>query len=174
MMTDVRMDRSRTETLVGRDGELEVLLRSATGTEHTRMLLLSGDAGVGKTRLLNETLDRLTADGWRALVGHCLDFGETSMPYLPFAEMLAQVGEVAPELVERELHPALARLRHRTPADELAEGLDRAEVFEAMYALVEELVALGPVVLVVEDAHWADASTRDLISFLLSRRIQGR
>ncbi len=174
MMTDVRMDRSRTETLVGRDGELEVLLRSATGTEHTRMLLLSGDAGVGKTRLLTEALDRLTADGWRTLVGHCLDFGETSMPYLPFAEMLAQVGEVAPELVEQDLHPALARLRHRAPADEPTEGLDRAEVFEAMYVLVEDLAALGPVVLVVEDAHWADASTRDLISFLLSRRLRGR
>ena len=174
MMTDVRMDRSRTESLVGRDGELEVLLRSATGTEHTRMLLLSGDAGVGKTRLLTEALDRLTADGWRTLVGHCLDFGETSMPYLPFAEMLAQVGEVAPELVEQDLHPALARLRHRAPADEPTEGLDRAEVFEAMYVLVEDLAALGPVVLVIEDAHWADASTRDLISFLLSRRLQGR
>jgi DNA-binding CsgD family transcriptional regulator/tetratricopeptide (TPR) repeat protein len=174
MMTDVRMDRSRTESLVGRDGELEVLLRTATGSEHTRMVLLSGDAGVGKTRLLTEALDRLTADGWRTLVGHCLDFGETSMPYLPFAEMLAQVGEVAPELVERELHPALARLRHRAPADEPSEGLDRAEVFEAMYALIEDLTSLGPVVLVVEDAHWADASTRDLISFLLSRRLQGR
>ena len=174
MMTDVRMDRSRTESIVGRDVELEVLLRSAAGSDQTRMVLLSGDAGVGKTRLLTEAIERLTADGWRALVGHCLDFGETSMPYLPFAEMLAQVGEAAPELVESELHPALARLRHRAPADEPSEGLDRAEVFEAMYALVEDLAAARPLLLVVEDAHWADASTRDLISFLLSRRIQGR
>ena len=43
-----------------------------------------------------------------------------------------------------------------------------------MYALVEELAALGPIALVVEDAHWADASTRDLLSFLLARRIPGR
>jgi DNA-binding CsgD family transcriptional regulator/tetratricopeptide (TPR) repeat protein len=174
MMTDVRMDRSRTDSLVGRDVELEVLLRTATASDQTRMVLLSGDAGVGKTRLLTETLDRLTSDGWRALVGHCLDFGETSMPYLPFAEMLGQVGEVAPELAENELQPGLARLRHRAPADDPSEGLDRAEVFESIYALVEDLAALGPLVLVVEDAHWADASTRDLISFLLSRRIQGR
>src|SRR3954453_13441308 len=102
MMTDVRMDRSRTETLVGRDGELEVLLRSATGTEHTRLLLLSGDAGVGKTRLLTEALTHLTAAGTRAVVSHCIDFGETSMPFPPFAEMPAQVGEVAPELVEQD------------------------------------------------------------------------
>jgi DNA-binding CsgD family transcriptional regulator/tetratricopeptide (TPR) repeat protein len=174
MMTDVRMDRSRTEGIVGRDAELEVLLRAATGPDESRMVLLSGDAGVGKTRLLTEALDRLTQDGWRSLVGHCLDFGETSMPYLPFAEMLGQVDEVAPELAQRELHPALARLRHRAPAEDPSEGLARAEVFEAMYALVEDLAALAPVVLVIEDAHWADASTRDLISFLLSRRLQGR
>ncbi len=175
MMSDVRMDRSRTESLVGRDLELADLLgaASAAGSE-TRMVLLSGDAGVGKTRLLSEALDRLAAQGWRTLVGHCLDFGETSMPYLPFAEMLGQVEQTAPELVGRGLPPALARLRHRGSAEEPAEGLDRAEVFEAMYALVEDLAALGPVALVVEDAHWADASTRDLVSFLLSRRVRGR
>ena len=133
MMTDVRMDRSRTESLVGRDGGARRPAPRCPGAEHTRMVLLSGDAGVGKTRLLTEALDRLAADGWRALVGHCLDFGETSMPYLPFAEMLAQVSaEVAPELVEQDLHPALGRLRHRAPADEPSEGLDRAEVFEAV------------------------------------------
>ena len=96
MMTDVRIDRSRTEGLVGRDSELQVLLGSALGTDPARMVLLSGDAGVGKTRLLSEAVDRLTRDGWRALVGHCLDFGETSIPYLPFAEMIGQVGDAAP------------------------------------------------------------------------------
>ncbi len=173
MMTDVRMDRSRTESIVGRDRELAALLRAATVADETRMVLLSGDAGVGKTRLLTEALHDLTGQGWHALVGHCLDFGETSMPYLPFAEMLGQVGEI-PEVDEQDLHHALARLRHRAPADEPSEGLERAEVFEAMSALVEDLATNAPVVMVVEDAHWADASTRDLISFLLARRVQGR
>ena len=71
-------------------------------------------------------------------------------------------------------HPALTRLLHQVPDDVHSEGLDRAEVFEAVYSLVEQLAADRPVVMVVEDAHWADASTRDLISFLLSRRLQGR
>jgi DNA-binding NarL/FixJ family response regulator/tetratricopeptide (TPR) repeat protein len=180
MMTDVRMDRSRTESIVGRAPELEALLRAATGPEPTRMVLLSGDAGVGKTRLLTEALDRLAQQGWHRLVGHCLDFGDTSMPYLPFAEMLGQLGE-AGQADGVTVHPALARLRHHAaaglPHDALdlpSEGLDRAEVFEAVYALVEELAGNAPVVLVVEDAHWADGSTRDLISFLLSRRLQGR
>ena len=97
------------------------------------------------------------------------------MPYLPFAEMLGEAGQDdglgdAPALT----HPALTRLLHQLPDDVHSEGLDRAEVFEAVYSLVEQLAADRPVVMVVEDAHWADASTRDLISFLLSRRLQGR
>ncbi|MET0997897.1 MAG: AAA family ATPase [Marmoricola sp.] len=175
MMTDVRMDRSRTERIVGRAPELDDLLRAAQGAEGTRMVLLSGDAGVGKTRLLTEALGRLAEEGWHDLVGHCLDFGETSMPYLPFAEMLGQVGDASPGTDGPGVaHPALARLRHQAPAEEHSEGLDRAEVFEAVYSLVEELATDGRLVMVVEDAHWADASTRDLISFLLSRRVPGR
>jgi DNA-binding CsgD family transcriptional regulator/tetratricopeptide (TPR) repeat protein len=143
------------------------------------MVLLSGDAGVGKTRLLTEAVSRLAGQGWQPLVGHCLDFGDTSMPYLPFAEMLGGVADSVPDLPDgaAATHPALARLRHQAPldpSDAVADRTDRAEVFEAMYALVEELTGNGPVVMVVEDAHWADASTRDLISFLLSRRFRGR
>ena len=173
MMTDVRIDRSRTESIVGRTAELEDLL--SAGSDATRMVLLSGDAGVGKTRLLTEALGRLAVQGWHPLIGHCLDFGDTSMPYLPFAEMLGQVGDATgPADDQAVAHPALSRLRHQVAAEEHSEGLDRAEVFEAVYALVQQLTAQGPVVMVVEDAHWADASTRDLISFLLSRRLQGR
>jgi len=176
MMDAVRRERGRTEAIVGRERELEELLSAATSPEGTRMVLLSGDAGVGKTRLLTEALERLGDQGWRALVGHCLDFGETSMPYLPFAEMLAQLPDAVPGQPDEQLaaHPALSRLRRQVPAEEPAEGLDRADVFEAVYALVETLAAHAPIVLVVEDAHWADASTRDLVSFLLARRLLGR
>ncbi len=173
MITDVRTDRSRAESLVGRDEELEVLLRAASGPDAAQMVLLSGDAGVGKTRLLDETLERLAEAGWRTLVGHCLDFGESTMPYLPFAEMLGRLASVAPELADGDLPAGLTRLRHRLPA-EPAEGLDRVEVFEAFAALLQELADGSPVALVVEDAHWADASTRDLVSFLLSRPPAGR
>ncbi len=171
MMADVRTDRGRTESIIGREAELSALLRDA-GTD-TRMVLLSGDAGVGKTRLVTEALDALAEQGWQRLVGHCLDFGESSMPYLPFAEMLDQVSaEIGEPLTS--LSSALGRLGHPAVAAEPSEGLDRVEVFEAVLALVEEVATRGPVVLVVEDAHWADASTCDLISFLLTRRLQGR
>jgi DNA-binding NarL/FixJ family response regulator/alkylhydroperoxidase/carboxymuconolactone decarboxylase family protein YurZ len=175
MMTDVRMERARTESLVGREAELSALLRDA-GRDGTRMVLVSGDAGVGKTRVLTEALDRLAGQGWTCLVGHCLDFGEASMPYLPIAEVLGQVAQSQPELAAElaATHPAFARLGRQTGTDENAETLDRAEVFEAVHALLDELSTRSPVALVIEDAHWADASTRDLISFLLSRRFAGR
>jgi DNA-binding NarL/FixJ family response regulator len=175
MMTDVRMERARTESLVGREAELSALLRDAA-RDDIRMVLVSGDAGVGKTRVMTEALDRLKDEGWDCLVGHCLDFGEATMPYLPFAEVLAQVAAAQPEAAAHlaATHSALARLGRQSSADEPAETLDRAEVFEAVHALLDELSSTAPVALVVEDAHWADASTRDLISFLLSRRFAGR
>jgi hypothetical protein len=71
--------------IVGRDRELADLTRhlGLEGEPQSRSLLLAGDAGVGKTRLLAELIDRLTAAGWRTMVGHCLDFADTAPPYLP-------------------------------------------------------------------------------------------
>ena len=178
MMGDVRIDRSRTG-LVGRDADLAGLV-SAAEDPATRMVLLSGDAGVGKTRLVGEAVQRLRAEGWRSLTGHCLDFGETPMPYLPFAEILGAAVAREDGLARHvaESHPALARLvpaaAETVPALRSVEELDRAEVFEAVHAVLEELAERVPLLVVVEDAHWADASTRDLLSFLLSRRFSGR
>ena len=113
-------------------------------------VLLAGDAGVGKTRLLTEARSRLAADGWRVVVGHCLDLGDTALPYLPFSEVLGQLAAELPDAVAAVAghHPALARLQpgRRMLAAEGAEtvGVERSDLFEAVHALLEEAALVAP------------------------------
>jgi len=176
-MYDVWSDRSRELELVGRARELAAL-RAAVGDGDPRgaAVVVSGDAGVGKSRLLGEFLDTIAGDGWRVLVGHCLDFGDTAMPYLPFTEMLRRLDSQEPQLTTElaAAHPVLAQLSRtqrgiETPVD----GLDRAEVFASMHACLEDLAGRAPLAVVLEDVHWADPSSRDMVSFLLTRGFSG-
>ena len=139
-------------------------------------VLLGGDAGVGKTRILLELADRAKTAGWRVLVGHCLDLADSLLPYLPFTELVGRYADEDPDGAQRiaEAYPALAAL---APGRRLMSGgtadkdtsVDRAELFDAMHAFVDSVAADTPVLLVVEDLHWADQSTRDLLSFLFAR-----
>ena len=180
-------------TLVGRDAELTEIASllgvrssadtSADGTTRSHVVL-SGDAGVGKTRLLMELRDLAQAEGWRVVAGHCLDFGDSALPYLPFSEVLGRLEAELPELVATVAyeHPALSRLRpgrRVMTADvdgsepEASDSVDRADLFTAVHALLESAAELAPLLVVVEDCHWADQSTRDLLSFLFSRSFTG-
>jgi DNA-binding CsgD family transcriptional regulator/tetratricopeptide (TPR) repeat protein len=193
IMGDVAGHASR--TLVGRDAELteiasllgvrpasgDPLARTAAGTTGTTgNVLLSGDAGVGKTRLLTELRDVAFTEGWQVFAGHCLDFGDSALPYLPFSEVLGRMAADLPDVVDAiaGVHPALARLqpgRRVLSADEGGEpsALDRGDLFEAVHALLEAAAARAPLLLVIEDTHWADQSTRDMLSFLFTRPFGG-
>lgn len=166
--------------MVGRDRELADLVDTLGiddpgGTPAA--VLLAGDAGVGKTRLLEALRDRADAAGWRVRVGHCLDFGDSALPYLPFTEVLGRFAAEAPDVIERieKVHPALHRLQpgRRTVAtgDDLvvSSTSDRAEIFAAFHALLEAAAYDAPLLLVLEDLHWADRSTRELLGYLLGR-----
>ena len=175
----VSIDRGRAASIVGRDGQLEAL-DEMVSDESGGTIVIAGDAGVGKTRLLTEFLDRLVARGWRTLVGHCLDFGDTAMPYLPFTELLRRLDQSDSEVAARlaEKHPALAQLARQArsttrPDADSDETLQRAEIFDSMHSLIEDLASISPVAIVIEDAHWADTSSRDLLSFLLRRGFDG-
>ncbi|GAA1341478.1 helix-turn-helix transcriptional regulator [Saccharothrix algeriensis] len=146
-------------------------------------VLLAGDAGVGKTRLVDE----LAASAPDALVltGRCLDVGETGLPYLPFTEVLGQVREAG--LLDVRARPALGRLLPELALPESQDGgglsglpsylvgrrpeqdVGQLQLFDAVHGVLGELAAERPVLLVLEDLHWADASTRHLLSFLFSR-----
>ena len=192
--------------LVGRDAELAELAAllgvagaggSAAGPAGSpagpaggpTAVLLAGDAGVGKSRLLAELGARAEAAGWAVLTGHCLDFGDSALPYLPFSEVLERMVATAPQVVDDVTgrHPALTRLQpgrrliggrgdregteDEGPADRAA--TDRADLLAAVHELLEAAATARPVLLVVEDLHWADRSTRDLLSFLLARGFAG-
>ncbi len=175
---------ARSADLVGRDAELEDLVSRlgirAPGVAAPYAVLLSGDAGVGKTRLLTELRDVALGEGWLVLAGHCLDLADGSLPYVPFSEILGRIlaerPEVAASVTER--HPTLARLqpgRRLRATDDRDEdqSLDRGNIFAAFHDLLESLAEEGPLLVVVEDAHWADQSTRDMLSFLFSRPFAG-
>ncbi|MER5602438.1 ATP-binding protein, partial [Streptomyces sp. NPDC002265] len=87
-----------TTPLVGRETELArlagVLERARAG--ESRAVLLAGDAGVGKTRVLDEAAARAAESGTAVLTGHCVDLGDVGLPYLPFTEILAAPTPPAP------------------------------------------------------------------------------
>jgi ATP/maltotriose-dependent transcriptional regulator MalT len=170
--------------LIGRESELAELA-SALGvrpdaTVPQRAVLLSGDAGVGKTRLLTELRDLAFDEGWQVVAGHCLDFGDSALPYLPFSEVMGRLANETPEVLEeiagqrpvlRALQPGRRTMRG-SEQDTSAE-IGRAELFEAVHTLFEAVAATAPLLLVIEDVHWADTSTRDLLSFLFTRAFEG-
>lgn len=156
---------------VGRDRELGVLTDSLAAARRGegRAVVVGGDAGVGKTRLLQEAIATATAQGDLVLLGHCMHFGGDTVPYLPVSEALARLLRTEQSTLEAllEARPTLARLVPGRGAD--AVPVEGSELYEAVLGAVLDLAADRPVVLVVEDVHWADAATCDLLGFLLTR-----
>ncbi|WUE44424.1 AAA family ATPase [Streptomyces europaeiscabiei] len=153
---------------VGRDTEMarlrDVLDRAGQG--EPRAVLVAGDAGVGKSRTLAEAAAYAVGKGTAVFTGHCVDLGDVGLPYLPFTEILGALAvdeRFAPLL---QAHPATARLLGGG-----ADGGDRLQLFEGIAALLTDLAGTTPVLLVLEDLHWADQSSRDLLRFLLSRAV---
>lgn len=158
--------------LIGRDVELARLsgvLERALGGE-ARAVLIAGDAGVGKTRVVDEVAGRAVDRGMIVLTGHCVDLGDVGLPYLPFTEVLGVVAGDERFAAALAAHPVVDRL--------LGGGTDavrdRLRLFEGIAGLLGDLAEVAPVLLVLEDLHWADQSSRDLLRFLLSRGILQR
>ncbi|MDQ3577555.1 MAG: AAA family ATPase, partial [Actinomycetota bacterium] len=145
-------------------------------------VLLAGDAGVGKTRMTEEIAAFADNAGAWVLTGRCLDAGETGLPYLPIAEALARVrervatwpglGRLFPEValpVRLETGRQTSGMANSMLGPRSEQDIGQLRLFDAVHGVLGELAEEAPVVLVLEDLHWADASTRSLVSFLLSR-----
>jgi predicted ATPase len=149
-------------------------------------VLLSGEAGVGKTRLTAEFADQVRAQGARVLIGGCQQLGTGALPFAPFTAAIRDLAREDGTTAVIELlggrAPEIARLLPELGASErqpaaLAGGSSgaypgdgRGRLFEQTLRLLEQLGERGPVVLGIEDLHWAGHSTRDLLAFLISNQ----
>jgi len=167
--------RMASPTLVGRVEELKLLeaARGRAADAGPAVVLVGGEAGVGKTRLVAELTARCAAEGTRVLAGGCVPVGDGALPFAPIVEalraLLTDVGASAVRELVGPSWPELARLLpalgdpEAGPAGQGAQ----ARLFELLLGLLGRLSAQAPLVLVVEDLHWADRSTRDLLAFLV-------
>ncbi|MQY12155.1 hypothetical protein SRB5_22850 [Streptomyces sp. RB5] len=169
------METSRTSPVfVGRADELRILGEALTeaGRGEPRAVLVGGEAGVGKTRLLAEFLTAAAADGAVTVLGGCVETGAEGLPFHPVATALRGLRRrLGPELAEAaagqegELARLLPELGEPTAAVSDTDG--RARLFELTVRLLEGLAQGRTLVLALEDLHWADRSTRELLSYLL-------
>jgi DNA-binding NarL/FixJ family response regulator/tetratricopeptide (TPR) repeat protein len=181
--------RNTSPVIVGRQDQLATLQSALAGPgrdgrdgrDGPSVVLIGGEAGVGKSRLVREFAARARAAGGRVLTGGCVELGADGLPFAPFIAMLRElvralgpdgVAGLLPGGITRDFARLLPELGAAAGSDPRGadETLARARLFEQMLVLLERLADAGPVALVIEDAHWADRSTRDLLAFLVSRQ----
>ena len=176
---------ARPTGFVGREGEL-TRLRAALGGE-TRLLLVTGDAGVGKTRFAREGLRQAAAGGLVAVWGACLPLAGR-LPLLPVAEAVGELARVdggglleaalavAPEFVRAEAGRLVPQLGAAGPDVAGASGRDEGWRRERLFSGVAELLwaaaARSALSLVIDDVQWADGETLDFLTFV-ARAVRG-
>ncbi len=140
-------------TFVGRGPELAALL-AAFRDESVTTVLVSGEAGIGKSRLVHEFTTRLGSQPL-VLTGRCLEFGNDGLPFAPFVGVLRGLTG-APSTSLAAWLP------------DLGQPVDRIRLFSEVLTVLERSAESRPLVLVLEDLHWADVSSLELLTFLVA------
>ena len=162
--------------LIGRDDELTRIGDIAEhAVEHgAQIILMSGEAGIGKTTLINESFSRLAETGWGTHVGHCIEFADRPLPFGPIVAILRSILldnlEEADDIIGHHRHDLaglLPELNVGAAAPASLEG-DVDRLFDSISSVLGEAALRRPVAVLIEDVHWADAATRDLISSLVT------
>jgi DNA-binding CsgD family transcriptional regulator len=161
---------------VGRERELTRLQPALA--ERVRLVLVVGDAGIGKTRFVAEGLARATAGGMLTVGGGCLPLA-VKPPLLPVADALAELSRLdggdpfeaalaaAPPYVRPELARLLPRLAAEAAATEPVEAWRYERLFAGVAELLDGVARRSPLVLLVEDVHWADGATLDFLTYVV-------
>ena len=166
-------------TLIGRRAEEARLVAALDAAEAGRgsTVIVGGEAGIGKSRLVGLVAETARERGATVLGGACLPAGSGAIPYAPFVEALrgltrsVEPARLAALLgsARNEVARLLPEVGTRTDAAPMRLEFDRAgqtRLFEAVLSIIERQARSGPVVLVIEDIQWADDGTRGLLGFL--------
>ena len=166
--------------LIGRETALPQLLQYWTTAQSGRgqVVLLSGLAGVGKTRMLEEVRPHVQLEqGW-IVRSHCQD--QTALPYQPVINILEALLHHLPAMVGESLPPELARLLPAANNDSLGDpdSTDQAEarrrLFIACWDVVKQAAQKQALKIVIEDLQWADPATLELLDYLIEQAGQAR
>ena len=163
---------------VGRRGDLEAVADAFAQARQGEpaVVIVSGEAGVGKTRLIEEAGTAAREAGGRLIAGGCVELGGDAMPLSPLAEALRSLAhQVPPEALDELLgsaRPELARLVPELDPDRTATELNgerpqTAQLLELVLGAVARAGRDRPLVVVFEDLHWADRSTLELVTLLV-------
>lgn len=163
---------------VGRVEELSLLddALDASAEGRSATVLIGGDAGIGKTRLLEELGERARARGAHVATGMCVP-ADGGLPYAPVVGILRDIARQVDEPAASVLGPLAAGSSPGTPGPgsrvdvystmpSMADEMARTRLFESVLVAIVDLARTAPVVLVVEDLHWADSGSAELLDFL--------
>ncbi|HEX3246971.1 MAG TPA: AAA family ATPase, partial [Chloroflexota bacterium] len=168
------------QAFVGREDELRQLERAydAAVSGQGGLVMVVGEPGIGKTSVVEQLATYAAVRGGRTLVGHCYEEGSLSLPYLPFVEsMRSYVCEREPEPLREELGSGavdvarvVSEIRERIGVEPRPPGGDPEEerwrLLHATTSFLRNAAAVQPMVLVLEDLHWADHGTLELLLHL--------
>ncbi|GIK36509.1 MAG: hypothetical protein BroJett011_03420 [Chloroflexota bacterium] len=172
-------------SFVGRTEEFKRLMAAyhLAGGGQTQVVILTGEAGIGKTRLATEFLHWATAQGADVLAGRAFETGG-ELPYQPLAQLLRQrldqekaPADLLSETWLAELSRLLPELRDRypdLPPLQPDEGTARGRLLEAITRLGRALAGRAPLLLFIDDIQWADTASLDALHYAVSRWIESK
>src|SRR6476661_3092181 len=167
--------------LIARQHELQVLEECLTSARSGRasIAIIRGESGMGKSRLAGSLAEQARQEGVFVALGHCTPVSGGELPFGPFVELLSQIG-AAPES-EAVAGTTWDRLRTvltvSGPSSGVLSpdvGLERSLLFTSVLWVLHTLGERQPVMLVLEDVHWADSSSLDLLNYLARTARQER
>jgi DNA-binding NarL/FixJ family response regulator len=167
--------------VVGRGVELGQLLEALdrVSPHNPGVVVLSGEAGIGKSRLLAEFLARARAAGSIVAAGGCIQLVTGGLPYHPISQALRRLEpQLGSAIIEWLDEPGQRELRYLFPDRQAAaprsDANSLSRLFEAFVGLIDRVAADRVLIIAIEDLQWADRSTLDLLSFLVRAAEQGR